>query len=111
MQDSQRTPSERDALFAILADPRRRRLLDVLETRDPGARMALSELADRLAAAEGSTSGERRHDVAAALHHVHLPKLDDAGLVEYDPTERVVEATELSDGRSDPGTDVLLTED
>lgn len=110
MEDSQRTPSERDALFAILAEPRRRRLLDILDSPGSGRRTTLYDLSERLAADEGSATGEQRHDAAIALHHVHLPMLDDAGLVEYDPGAKVVETTDLSGSRS-TDADILVPEE
>ncbi|WP_459192994.1 DUF7344 domain-containing protein [Halosimplex sp. J119] len=94
--DSQHTSSDPDALFELLADPRRRRLLEVLEETGRGERAPLADLSERVAVAEGTTEGEARHGVAVALHHVHLPKLDEAGLVEYDPETRVVETTDRS---------------
>ncbi|UPV74258.1 helix-turn-helix domain-containing protein [Halorussus limi] len=68
----------------LLGDSLRRRTLRAL---DPDERpVALSELRDRVA--DGSDSDT----VAVRLHHVHLPKLDEAGLVSYDPERNVVEA-------------------
>ena len=37
-------------------------------------------------------------DVALALHHVHLPRMDDLGAIDYDPmTNRVESWTEPTD--------------
>jgi DNA-binding transcriptional ArsR family regulator len=75
-------------LAALLSDPLRRATAAELE-RTAGATLHL----DRLAAALAERAPlERTTDgVATELHHVHLPRLSDAGLVEYEPEARVVE--------------------
>ncbi|TYL35963.1 transcriptional regulator [Natronococcus pandeyae] len=36
------------------------------------------------------TSDERPEDVLARLHHTHLPKLDDAGVIEWNPDSKTI---------------------
>lgn len=68
-----------DAALAVLASARRRRLFGyLLEEADPPTNRA--ELAERMAA-NGDADLET---VMASLAHRHLPRLDDAGVVEYD---------------------------
>lgn len=67
-----------DAIFELLVAQRRREVLYVLYRR-PGP-ITVSELTDEVASVE-ETPPER---VATALHHVHLPKLDERGVVNYD---------------------------
>lgn len=38
-----------------------------------------------------SVAGDRRRRIAIELYHVHLPRLDDAGLVSFDPASKLVE--------------------
>ena len=38
-------------------------------------------------------SSEAVTEIQTALHHVHLPKLEEAELIEYDPERQVVEPT------------------
>ena len=85
-----------DQAFDLLGDGTRRRALTALQAAD-GA-MALGELAEEtVARAEDAAPEEvppdRRKRTAASLHHCHLPKLDDAGVVAYDPTANLVETT------------------
>ncbi|WP_135854460.1 DUF7344 domain-containing protein [Halorussus salinus] len=72
-----------ERLWSLLGDSLRRRALRALDP-DEGP-VALSELGDRLA-------DESDSSVEIKLHHVHLPKLDEAGLVRYDADENAVEA-------------------
>lgn len=73
--------------FALLARGRRRRLLSALADRD---RATVEELA--AAIADGTDAEHTR--LAGSLVHVHLPKLDDAGVVVYDADASVVEPTD-----------------
>lgn len=73
----------------VLSHPVRRSLLRVLrETGPTTVERAASRLADGAGRPDGARAGGDRLDVA--LHHVHLPKMAAAGVVEYDPTSRTV---------------------
>jgi hypothetical protein len=69
---------------------RRRAALSVLESRDGPQERA--DLACGVAAreADGEPTTGAVEEVEVALHHVHLPKLDRAGLLEYDADEGIV---------------------
>lgn len=75
---------EWDAVFDCLATPRRRAVLSILAGRSRP--MSWQDLARAVAARdpgrEGAAGGV--DDVLASLHHVDLPKLDAAGLVDTD---------------------------
>jgi len=87
----------RDAeTLEALANERRRLALDCLPSRGESA--ALAELSRRVAVSEAEAPldaipTERIERVQRSLYHVHLPKLDDAGLVDFDADERTVERT------------------
>jgi hypothetical protein len=61
--------------------PFRRKILGLLIERKELTR---SELAEILAA-DPDIPGIDTHQLEVVLHHIHLPKLDDAMFVEYDP--------------------------
>ena len=76
----------------LLASDRRRVVLDVLEGR-PGP-TDLAELARLVAEREESAATPRPESVGRVeltLHHNHLPRLDDAGVIEYRPGAKRVE--------------------
>ncbi|WP_323190733.1 hypothetical protein [Halostella sp. PRR32] len=78
-----------DNVFEVLADQRRRNLLRYLLECDPPA--TVTEMADALLADAGTEEVEERRNLRISLHHVHLPKLDETGFVDYDAeTNRVV---------------------
>ncbi|WP_327053882.1 DUF7344 domain-containing protein [Halomicrococcus gelatinilyticus] len=96
--DSIRT-SERnlapDHLFDLFASERRRILLAVLHERSPP--LSSAELAEAVAAREADDAPRDLVErVQVSLHHAHLPKLSDAGLVSYDPAQSVVR--DVADG-------------
>lgn len=83
-----------DALFEVLSDRRRRILLELLRTTD--APIALADAVREVLEREhetqfGELSDEIVEDVHVSLHHVHVPKLVTAGLVEYDADRRTLE--------------------
>lgn len=73
------------------ADERRRLTLEVLANRvgPIGLEELAAAVADR-AGFDGSAAVER---VALELHHDHLPRLADRGVLDYDPDRRRVEAS------------------
>lgn len=78
------TPSL-DTVFSLLAS-RRRRLVCLHFARADETATEVTDLAERVAAMEaaGEPSDALRAEVEAALRHVHLPKLADADVVDYD---------------------------
>ncbi|NHN49782.1 hypothetical protein G9464_19620 [Halostella sp. JP-L12] len=88
LADRDDVSSALDAAFDLLATERRRNALYCLrEADDP---VPLLELADRVADREDESPSDARERVAISLGQVHLPKLDDAGVVDFDPQDRYV---------------------
>lgn len=88
--------NEYDMLFDVLADQRRRRSLLYLLDSDTSA--TVDELATELVAweSEAQVTGAVRRGKDAmktSLVHSHLPKMDDADLIEYDASTQVISAT------------------
>ncbi|WP_394742282.1 DUF7344 domain-containing protein [Natronococcus roseus] len=80
---------------------RRRVALEILaEYTEP---FGLDELAVAIAnrEAELKADGEERpsvEQVAVTLHHAHLPRLADAGVIEYEPESRRIDPGNFSAG-------------
>jgi DNA-binding transcriptional ArsR family regulator len=72
---------EVDAVFGVLSDARRRRVIRILRARE--GPVSVTALAEALAADEPGTPDPDR--LVVSLRHVHLPKLDATGVVEYVP--------------------------
>ncbi|WP_433631150.1 DUF7344 domain-containing protein [Halomicrococcus sp. NG-SE-24] len=71
--------------FQLLSADRRRETLDVLAERT--APIELDALAAAVAAREkdvDTVTEEKVNQVSLTLHHVHLPKMADFGVVDYD---------------------------
>ena len=90
-----------DDLFEVLSEGRRRTILTVLTERRSS--MEVERLAHAVAAREdatgsGTPSESTVERVHLTLHHVHLPKLDEAALVDYDREAGSVVATDAADG-------------
>jgi len=82
-----------DEVFEVLKSPRRRYALYYL--RQEGGETELSDLTEQVAAWENETTvagltTEQRKRVYISLYQTHLPKLDEADIVEYDRDAGVV---------------------
>lgn len=95
--DPEEVPFSPGALFEILADDRQRYVLYYLLEED--GRETLADVVDRLAAWRNEATvdaleADARENVSVGLYHAALPKLDDAGLVDFDPERETVVATD-----------------
>lgn len=80
MTDSPQRRPDMETVHRVLADPQRRRLLRYLGHEDGTA--TVTELAERLSGAEREGNASDRTRIR--LHHVHLPMLAAAGVVDHD---------------------------
>ncbi|WP_327051020.1 DUF7344 domain-containing protein [Halomicrococcus gelatinilyticus] len=92
--DSEAELLSRDMVFDVLKNQRRRYALHYLKSVD--GTVQLSDLAEQVAAWENDTtvdaiSAAERKRVYTALYQSHLPKLDDAGIVDYNQNRGIVE--------------------
>ncbi|ELZ80878.1 hypothetical protein KU306_03985 [Haloferax larsenii] len=85
---AERSPASTDELFDILGDHRRRAIIAELGSQT--SPVTLFGLAGALSQRDPSHRGLVDEELVVVLHHVHLPKLDRAGLVEYDPSLQLV---------------------
>ncbi|MFC6758212.1 MULTISPECIES: DUF7344 domain-containing protein [Haloarcula] len=77
----------------LLADEQRRFVIRSLQTARNGVDMTLDEITAHLERAVERTGSEQigsRRDLRCRLHHVHLPMLAAAGLLDYDAKEKRV---------------------
>lgn len=83
-------PEMIDAILDALADEDRRTVVRQILGR-PGW-TGLDELADRIHARGGVTGSglDDSERIRCRLYHAHLPKLDDADIVEFDRTQNTV---------------------
>lgn len=83
-----------DTLLEVVENDRRRRTIQFLA--DHTGRVEIGDLAEHLAEqandcpATGPTSTQRKREYVA-LYQLHLPKLDEVGIVEYDKNRGTVE--------------------
>lgn len=87
---------DQDELFEVLSNRRRRFTIHALEQRDEPS--DLGDLAERVAAWEYDVDVDEvghaeRKRVYTALQQSHLPKMEEAGVVEFDKREGVVAPT------------------
>lgn len=92
------TEVSQDDIFTVLSNRRRRQVLHYLESYD-GDRVDLRTLVDAVSEWEYDEPAEelswkKRKRVYTALRQSHLPKLAEAGAIEYDQSRGEVELTE-----------------
>ncbi|MCU4924906.1 ArsR family transcriptional regulator [Halobacteria archaeon AArc-dxtr1] len=90
----------KDVIFELLKNRRRREVLVYLLEAE--GTVTLGELAEQIAAWENDTevnalSSDQRKRVYVALYQTHLPKMDDAGIVEYDQDRGLIELSDNAD--------------
>jgi hypothetical protein len=90
----------KDVIFELLKNRRRREVLAYL--LDADETVTLGELAEQIAAWENDTdinalSSDQRKRVYVALYQTHLPKMDDAGIVEYDQDRGLISLADNAD--------------
>lgn len=85
-----------DRIFDLLGGRRRRYVLYYLNETDADV-VTLDDVTERVVKWERTWNGrddrsrdEHRERTRVALHHNHLPRLADAGLVDYDPRSHTV---------------------
>jgi hypothetical protein len=86
-----------DDLFDVLANQRRRFAVHLLK-REEKDKLEIGDMAEQIAAWENGIdtaeiTGDERKRVYTALQQSHLPKMDDAGVVEFNKDRGVVEPT------------------
>ncbi|WP_248516617.1 DUF7344 domain-containing protein [Salinarchaeum laminariae] len=84
-----------DVVYDILKNTRRRRVLHFLHEED-GDGTTLGDLAERIAAVENDKpraqlDAQERKRVYVGLYQCHLPRMDDAGVVDFDGDRGTVE--------------------
>ena len=74
----------------LLSDPQRRFVIESLYTggRTETTLDAVANDLDRVARRDDSVAQGIRRNLRCRLHHVHLPMLSDAGLVDYDASAK-----------------------
>lgn len=90
----------KDQLFHILSCRRRRDVLRYLA--DYNDRVSMSDLADQVAAWEHETTvanlnSDERKSVYIGLYQIHLPALDEYGIIDYNKPRGIIKRTQRAD--------------
>lgn len=90
----ERTPKQETEGSEPIQNERRETVLSLIETLH--GPQSGADLAHGVAAIEGATdpTAERVRAVERDLHHVHLPKLAEAGLIRHSPADRTATAVD-----------------
>ncbi|TYL36234.1 hypothetical protein CV102_23415 [Natronococcus pandeyae] len=100
MVEEQQRPVNTDVPFEVLANEHRRHVIRSLcEHETP---ISIAELAREVAVRKYEANSpeipdEEMKRARVLLHHSHLPKLADAGLVTYDPERNLVDTAASTD--------------
>lgn len=83
-----------NSIHAILGDDRRRAAVDAIAEGEPP--IGVRELARTISDRERTGASRSPDDIAATLHHQHLPTLDDAAVIDYDVETNTVTAAQTA---------------
>ena len=79
----------------VLAAERRRLTVDVLAEQTTAVELGeLAAVIETLEEGDDPDPEEALTEVKIGLHHVHLPKLDEVGVLDYDSKSRVIKPTD-----------------
>lgn len=89
-----------DVVFNVLRNRRRRLVMEAIEERDGAT--TLSDLAEHIGGIENdkppkALNSQERKRVYVGLYQCHLPKMDDAGAVEFDKNRGTVKRGPMAD--------------
>ncbi|WP_232688809.1 DUF7344 domain-containing protein [Halobacterium zhouii] len=89
-----------DIVFEILRNERRRLVLHYL--RDNDGEATLGQLAEHIAALENditvtALNAQQRKRVYVGLYQCHLPKMDDAGVIDFNQSRGTIDLCESAD--------------
>lgn len=85
---------ETDISMALRALSDRRRRAVVASLGDASGLQTLDDVAAAVTTHEADTTEADTAEIATTLHHIHLPKLTEADLIEYDPQQKTVYLTD-----------------
>ncbi|NGM69718.1 hypothetical protein G6M89_11980 [Natronolimnobius sp. AArcel1] len=93
LEQSDESPGAVDEALGILSNSRRRRFIEVMRTYDE--EITLPDAAEEVAVRESGSSvqelsADQVANVYLSLYHDHLPRLVDAGVLEYDQERDLV---------------------
>lgn len=94
---------EAETAFDILSNRRRRMVVRILEEESPTESIDVDYLSRQIAAWEEETSIDGidytdRKSVYTSLQQLHLPAMDEAGVVDFDERAGTITATEETEG-------------
>lgn len=97
-ESKQETTAQKDRVFEMLSNLRRRRVLRYLRAHEGESPVLLRALAEQIAAWEndtsvGSVTYKQRKRVYTSLYQSHLPRLHRCGFIEYDANRGTIELT------------------
>lgn len=97
MSKPSRDELSQEEVFDLLSSPRRRFVLYYLRGADEP--IELGELANEVAAWENETevselTSQQRKRVYVSLYQTHIPKLEEFGVIDYDPESGLVRPTD-----------------
>lgn len=100
MSQPDRDALSQDVVFDLLSSPRRRFVLYYLNQVE--GEVEIGELADEVAAWENDTAvddltSQQRKRVYVSLYQTHVPKMEDAGIIEYDSDSGTVALADQAD--------------